>query len=118
MSAEELFQTAVRYRDRGEHDKALRVLQSAEQELSGFAGYHAVLAHVLWQLGRLEDAIRKFRCGTNVAPRSEAISLGLFHCLWEHGDIDNAFDEMRRFLSVADSGEYRRIINDINSSGD
>jgi hypothetical protein len=46
-------------------------------------------------------------------PESEKISLGLFHCLWGRGKQEEALEEMRRFLTSADSEEYRLILENL-----
>jgi len=44
----------------------------------------------------------------------EAVSLGLFHTLWELEKRAEALEEIKRFQAVADSEDYRQIIREIN----
>jgi predicted Zn-dependent protease len=62
----------------------------------------------------LEEAISYFQQAVVLRPDSEAVSLGLFHCLWESDRMDDAFDEMKRFLTGNESEEYKRLLADIN----
>lgn len=109
----EAFELAIQHRQRGEHKEAIELLNSLMERTPS---YYAVLGDSYWELGLYPEAIRSFKKAIELAPESEASSLGLFHCLWETGDVDGAFDEMRRFLSLADSAEYRRLLSDINRS--
>jgi hypothetical protein len=63
------------------------------------------------------DAV-SFRPATEKAPTSEGASLGLFHTLLEAGRSDEAFNAMRRFLSLAESPEYRRLLLEIRQASD
>jgi Flp pilus assembly protein TadD len=75
--------------------------------------FSAVLANALKSLGETAEAERRFRDAVALSPRSEKISLGLFHSLWSQGKEEEALEEVRRFLTVADSEEYRTILDAI-----
>jgi hypothetical protein len=51
-----------------------------------------------------------------LSPKSELASLGLFQSLNDIGRKDEAFTEMRRFLSLSKSDEYNRFLHDVNNS--
>jgi Zn/Cd-binding protein ZinT len=51
-----------------------------------------------------------------LAPTSELYSLGLFHIFWSEGRQEDAFNEMKRFMAISDSEEYREIVTEINST--
>jgi len=44
--------------------------------------FNASLANALNSLGQVDVAEHLFKKAVSLAPRSEKISLGLFHCLW------------------------------------
>ena len=46
-------------------------------------------------------------------PSSEVDSLGLFHCYYCMGEIEKAFAEMRRLLSIGRSEEYETLIRSL-----
>lgn len=117
LNSRSQLQFAIQKRDEGDLDAAHRVLKPLEEELQGSVFYLTVLGGIYWELNSHEDAIEVFKRASHVSPTSEMISLGLFHCLWKSGDTDQAFDEMRRFLLVGYSEEYRTILKEINEAG-
>lgn len=111
---EKEFLHATEFRDAGRYDEALDALNKLRGQLESSAAYWAVVGHVLWKLQRRKEATEAFRRSTGIAPKYEPPSLGLFHCLLEMKKTREAFDEMRRFLSLSESEEYRRLMKDIN----
>lgn len=77
------------------------------------AKIRAVLANAYWDLGDLTAAAREFRKAVTLAPDFELASIGLFHCLWEQSRTDEAFQELKRFMAIADSEDYRQIITEL-----
>jgi tetratricopeptide (TPR) repeat protein len=71
-------------------------------------------AQSLQSLDKLEEAESKFRRAVFLNPSSELASLQLFHYLWSLDKNDQAFDEIRRFQSLAHSDDYVAIVNEIN----
>ena len=112
------FDQAIHLRDEGKPDEALAILSKLANEPNATAAVFAVLGSLQWERGALRDAVSSFRNATDLSPRSEVASLGLFHTLLEWGQDDEAFDEMRRYLSVGKSEEYQALLNDINRSSD
>ena len=78
--------------------------------------FNATLANALDTLGEVDEAERLFTQAISLSPKSEKISLGLFHCLWGRGKQNEALEEMKRFLSLADSDEYRLILAAVSKS--
>jgi predicted Zn-dependent protease len=93
----------------------LEILKSLVAENPASALFNATLANTLWESGDIEPAIEHFRIAVQLAPESERISLGLFHILWAQGRRVEALDETKRFMSLADSDEYRGIVAAINA---
>ena len=71
------------------------------------------LGYMDGKLGDVVQRIETFRKATELEPQLELASLGLFHALWEADRTDEAFDEMRRFLSQYESEEYTRLLADM-----
>ena len=94
--------------------KALECLTPLRSDFPDSAVFFTVLGDTYWEVGRYPEAIAAFRRATELAPQSELASLSLFHCLIDQGGTDAAFDEMRRFLFLRDSDEYRRLLREIN----
>ena len=77
------------------------------------AKIRAVLANAYWDLGEIASSESEFRKAVEFSPTLEIASLGLFHCLWEQGRRDEAFDEMKRFMALSDSVDYRGMVEEI-----
>lgn len=91
----------------------MRELVRRQPESGLFA---AVLANALKSLGKVDEAECYFKSAVTLSPKDEKISLGLFHCLWGQGKREEALDEMRRFTCLAESKEYRTILDAILKS--
>ena len=107
------FDEALRLRDQGNLGGAHDILSQLCKSDAATAAMFAVLGDVLWEMDCLSDAIHTFYRVTEMSPRSEVASLALFHSLFQAGRQDEAFGEMRRFLSIADSTEYETLLSDI-----
>jgi predicted Zn-dependent protease len=79
------------------------------------AMFNATLANTLKAVGDITPAIEHFREAVKQAPTSELYSLGLFHILWAQGRREEALDETKRFMSLSESDEYRKIVAAINN---
>jgi tetratricopeptide (TPR) repeat protein len=108
------FQAAVIAKDSGDLKTAREILSLVTFEDSNSSAILAVLADTHWELGDLEAAVDCFRKACKITPTLEAVSLGLFHCLWKLQRFDEAFEEVKRFQSISDSKDYREIIEEIN----
>jgi len=70
-----------------------------------------------------EEAIEAFSSVIGEKPKNENASIGLFHCLWESGKTDAAFEEMKRYFrdvgfnsTTQTARDYRAIVKEINSA--
>jgi len=81
-----------------------------------YALFRAVLANAYQEFGKSDVAEQEFKKSVELDPTSEIISLGLFHCLWGQDKPVEALDEMKIFLSISDSEDYRSILNEINET--
>src|SRR5271155_2616478 len=81
----------------------IEILKSLVAENPTSAIFNATYANALKANGNLESALAHFQKAVNLAPKSEAYSLGLFHILWGQGRREDALDETKRFMSVSDS---------------
>ena len=94
-------------------NSALREFRILAEQYPDRPAIYGMMGHVLWELGELEKAMLCFRKVTELNPHSELGSLGLFHLLWELERFDEAFTEMRRYMSIADSEEYKTLLKGI-----
>ena len=115
MNTDEAFSKALQLRDAGDLRGAVKLLRELSQTVYDSAALFAVLGGVYWELKELDEAIKCFVKATELAPRSETASLGLFHSLWQQGRESEALDECKRFMALSDSEDYRSIIAEINA---
>jgi tetratricopeptide (TPR) repeat protein len=113
---EPLFNAAIEARDRGDLDQALALFgtvleQCDEQRLSGIV-HGMVGAILLFDKNAITEAERHYRQAVRLMPRAELGSLGLFHALARQERIEEALEEMIRYLSSKDSQEYRSLLRD------
>ncbi len=93
----------------------IEILRNLVAENPESAMFNATLANSLKAEGDIDTAIEHFQKAVKLAPKSELYSLGLFHSLWRQEKREEAFDEMKRFMSISDSDDYRAIIAEMNA---
>lgn len=93
----------------------LEILRNLVAEIPESAMLNATLANTLKAVNDIEPAIEHFQTAVKLVPTSELYSLGLFHMYWSQGRQDDAFNEMKRFMAISDSSDYREIVAVINS---
>jgi len=107
---------ALTLRSDGHYDEALEILYRLEKTGIHRAAIVGVIGATLYYMKEdITLAMPYLREAVLLSPRSERASLALFHALFESGEIDAAFDEMRRYLKDNESPEYRRLLADMNS---
>jgi tetratricopeptide (TPR) repeat protein len=109
----ELLSKAIAFKDSGQIRAAIDLVTDVSDRNPGRASLHWFLGHLYWKLDSLNDAINHFRKATILAPTMERASLGLFHCLWEQGNQVAALDEIKRFMAISDSEDYRKITREL-----
>lgn len=109
-----VFDEAVRLQDNGDLISAKEKLLSLASIDPQSAAIFAILGDVYWEMGLLEEAVKVFKRAIELAPKLEAVSLGLFHCLWKLGKRNEAAEEVKRFMTISDSANYREIIDAFN----
>lgn len=89
----------------------LAMLESAGRRHPAVIG---VIAGILYyELEDIEQAMPFLVESVSLSPESVRASLALFHALFEQGETDKAFDEMKRFVSSVESGEYNELIENL-----
>ncbi len=110
------FLLAARLQDGGQLEDAVRLLKSLASRDPASTTILATLGGVYFDRGMFGAAAVVFEKATTLAPTSEAMSLGLFHSLWELGQRDEALQEIARFQAVGTCLDYIRIIKTINDA--
>ena len=113
-SVKHRFEEAVKLKASGNLSGAKLIFSQITKEDPTSTAILAVYGHVCWEMELLEEAVTLFKQATKLSPRLEAVSLGLFHCLWALGRRDQALEEAKRFQSCSDSQDYREIISQID----
>ena len=104
---------AIKLNRMGKQSSALRILEPLARSHPRSAPVQGYLGGIYFDAGRIDEAVECFRRASTLSPRSELASLGLFHSLWAAGERNKALAEMRRFVSIAPSAEYARLIEDL-----
>jgi tetratricopeptide (TPR) repeat protein len=110
------FDRVFELRKSGALEEAYSILLELDRAKLNYGPVLGIMGHVCWELERLEEASQLFKRVTVLAPKSELASLGLFHTLFELGKTDDAFEEMKRFISISHSEEYERLLEDMKNS--
>lgn len=110
------FEEAVRERDEGRFHEANQMLLKLEEENPRDLAIALVRAGVLLKMDKFQEASELFGKITRSRPDADLASRGLFHSLWKLGRYDEAFEEMKRFLSIADSEGYLELLGDLKAS--
>lgn len=112
---ESQFNRALELRDQGAVDEAIEILLALEKTGLHKAAVVGVLGSIFYYWKRDADRALPFlKESVLLSPHSELSSVALFHALLHKDLVDDAFDEMRRYLREHDSEEYRKFLKDIN----
>jgi len=99
----------------GNLEEALPILEKLSLSHSTSPMLVATLANLHWDLKNIDKAIELFNTAVKLGPKSEKISRGLFHILWEKSDEINAVAEIQRFIDTGcASAEYINMASEIN----
>ena len=112
-----LFSSAQEKSKNNDLTGAVEVLEMLVDGNPASAIFNATLANTYKQLAVFDKAEKHFKKAVQVSPESEIISLGLFHCLWDQGKSDEAVNELNRYMSLADSDDYREIEKELKEKG-
>ena len=109
---------AIATRDGGDLERAATALRAVVLEAPDCVFAMLVLGDILWDQEKLDEALRCFESASQVAPTLEMASQGIFHIRLKKGDKHGAFQEIARFLKIADSQEYQRLLYELKHSKD
>ncbi len=110
------FNNAIELKNSKSYELALKIFFSLRKKIPNSAQLLVAIADTYWENNEIENAIKYFTQAIKLQPEWEIASLGLFHCLWIIDAKDRAFEEMKRFMAISDSLDYRAIVKEINSS--
>lgn len=107
------FNRALKLRDDGDLSGAIEIFRELDDEYPNQAVILGMWASIYFQTNDWENALLIYQRLVVLSPKSELASLGLFHSLFSVGQKQEAFNEMRRFLSISTSQEYWQLINEL-----
>ena len=111
------FEEALLLRDSGRPHEALNILsQLLSYDGNRDAGILALMGDIYGDANEPAESTKCFQKAVELAPTAEIPSLGLFHALWDSGDRAGAFAELKRFLSIAQSEEHFRLIEEMRDA--
>ncbi len=116
-SADDVVEEAIALRDRGRERAAIGLLERIVAEAPNSSFAWLIMGGLLWDRGDPDRALESFERAVEISPDLEKASLGVFHTALELGDDEKAFGEMKRFLSVSESEEYRNLIRGLKDIG-
>jgi Tfp pilus assembly protein PilF len=114
-AATESYNHAVKYLSDGREEEALVLFEEIINKWPEVAPAHLQLGIIYRERGHIQAAILAFKNAVKHAPKWELASLNLFHILNKNGQGKSAFDELRRYLAVAESRDYREILEGLKS---
>ena len=112
------FNRALRLRDGGDLLGAAAIFERLDAEYPNKAAILGTWGSIYFRLKDWERALPLYQRTVMLSAKSELASLGLFHSLWNLGRRDEAFAEMRRFLSVSESAEYSQLISEMREGAE
>jgi TolA-binding protein len=107
------FDAAIAFRNKGQFHEAMLVLKTFIKKYPMYAFAHLFLGDTLSELGKTKEASVAFFQAVKLNPTSEVCSLGLFHSLFDTGQIKAAVSEGRRFLKLKPSSSYRKMVKEL-----
>jgi tetratricopeptide (TPR) repeat protein len=116
---DDIFKQSIKLRESGDYAGAIDLLGTIENEAGDRMAFLLVIGDLYRIQGDADRALHYFYRAVEKAPAHELASLSLFHLLWEIGEqgkkdaSSRAIEEIRRFMSISDSEDYRRIISEL-----
>ena len=115
---DEKWDEAILLRDQGRYEEALEILISLVPVYRNKLAFLLILGDIHWKLDRMDEALSVFREAIRLNDRSDLASLALVHCLFDNSEIDQAIEEIERFLSLEDSDEHRLLLKNLTELRD
>ena len=88
------------------HDLLISIIQAQPENKAALL----MLGGYYFDVGKLAEAEMIFEQLVLLEPGTGQFSIALFNTLWKQQRLDEAFEEIRRFLSVADKTEEQETI--------
>ncbi|MGA9587393.1 MAG: hypothetical protein WBQ95_18830 [Terracidiphilus sp.] len=97
-----------------ELEQAERWMKALVDEFPQTSLVHSYTSWVLSRAGKHREAIEHGRVAVKLSPESEMSSIMLFRVLWNAGEHQQAFDEMKRLEKYGHSEGYAQLMQEWN----
>lgn len=98
--------------------EAIKILKELDEKHPNQPAIIGMIGGIYFGMNDYAQSLPYYEKVAHLSPKSELASLGLFHCLWRHERIDDAFEEARRFIKLNGySEEYAFALEELDDSG-
>lgn len=97
-----------------ELEDAEQWMKALVEEFPEASVVHSYYSWVLSREGKHREAIEQGRVAVRLSPESEISSIMLFRVLWNAGEHQQAFDEMKRLEKYGHSEGYELLMKEWN----
>jgi len=115
---DEEISNVIKLKKSGDFDDALKIAEKLFVKYDYIGSVCGLLASIHFELDHFDEAAKVYKKAITISPKSETASLGLFHSLWHVGDTDGAFEEMKRYMTIAKSDEYEWLLKNFIAKSD
>lgn len=106
---------ALNLRDAGQLQESLCVISKIVGQIPREDVKTLRIVGVIFLDGKdFQNAFQCFQKALEIDPTSASASIGLFHTLWNMGRYSDGLAELRRFLSVSQSEEHFKLIEEMS----
>ena len=111
------YNRALALRENNPHE-AIRILKELDRRFPNHEIIVGTLGSIYFSLKDWANALPVYERATQLAPKSELASLGLFHSLWHHERYDDAVEEAKRFIRINGlTPEYSLLLDELDDEG-
>jgi tetratricopeptide (TPR) repeat protein len=116
VTIEDMFEGAIKLRDNGEPENAikefLKIIDMYPND-SKIGGVYTTLAGVYDDLNDYNNSLVNFKRATELNPKSELASLGLYLSYVKLNNYEIAINELKRYLDLYPAGLYKDTLEEL-----
>jgi tetratricopeptide (TPR) repeat protein len=110
---DKLIEEAIALNNKKLYKEALAILHGIEPKYKESSTINGLIATAYYFAKEYLNSAAYYKKATELNPRSELASLGLFHSLWELKNYRHAYQEMERFLSSNEANNYKVTLKEL-----
>jgi tetratricopeptide (TPR) repeat protein len=116
VTIEDMFEGAIKLRDNGKPENAikefLKIIDMYPND-SKIGGVYTTLAGVYDDLNDYNNSLVNFKRATELNPKSELASLGLYLSYVKLNNYEMAINELKRYLDIYPAGLYKDTLEEL-----